>query len=64
MEIKTRPLVVGWVPTKKKVEMIMDGRESELPGAWLYALQLKSKGWVGRFYGRLFGFLYADKKVK
>ena len=59
-----RPLIIGWVPSKTKLALIMSGRESELPGYWLYQLQGKFlPGRLGRFCGWVFGKIYADRKV-
>lgn len=59
----TEPLVIGWVPSKAKEELMLAGKEKELPGYWLYDLQFKYKGMLGRFYGKLFGLIYANKQI-
>ena len=66
--IKIKPLVVGWVPSKSKLDLMYEGREKELPGYWLYQLQLKYRGTrrldkLGRLIGWIFGILYSNKRV-
>jgi hypothetical protein len=59
----TRPLIVGWVPSKTKIDLMAQGREKELPGYWLYELQFKYPGKIGGICGYLFGKFYADKPI-
>jgi hypothetical protein len=58
-----KPLFVGWVPSMAKEDLIAQGREKELPGYWLYELQFKYPGRIGRLCGFLFGMFYADKPI-
>lgn len=62
--ISTRPLLVGWVPSGVKFKLMQEGREKELPGYWLYQLQCKFAGSIlGTVCGRLFGAVYASRRV-
>ncbi len=60
----TKPLIVGYVPSGAKMDMIGKGKFKELPGYWLYNLQFECKGKLGRFCGWLFGVVYANKPVR
>ena len=61
----TKPLIVGWVPSPGKLQLMAEGRDRELPGYWLYELQCKYlPGKIGRLYGWLFGEIYADRPVR
>ena len=62
-DMRLKPLVVGWVPSPAKMDMMSEGREKELPGHWLYALQSKYHGKIGRLCGWLFGIIYANRAV-
>ena len=60
-----KPLVVGWVPSKVKLDLMMEGREKELPGYWLYNMQVKYlPGRIGKICGWLFGRIYANRRVE
>lgn len=58
-----RPLIVGWTPTSTKLELIQQGRENELPGYWLYRLQIDGPKPLRKTCGHLFGMIYASRKV-
>lgn len=64
MKTNCKPLAVGWVPSKAKLDLMAEARERELPGYWLYDLQFKYPGKLGKLCGYLFGIFYADKAVK
>ena len=64
LPISTKPLIVGWIASKAHVDLMREGREKELPGYWLYRLQLKFPGRRGRLCGWLFGIIYAGGRVK
>jgi hypothetical protein len=57
------PLIVGWTPTRTKLELIQQGRENELPGYWLYRLQIDGAKPLRKICGHLFGVIYASRKV-
>lgn len=40
--MRLKPLVVGWVPSPAKMDMMSEGREKELPGHWLLYLAAKA----------------------
>jgi hypothetical protein len=64
-KISTKPAIVGWTPSGKKLDLIIEGRGKELPGYRLYKLQTKYYGTkFGKLCGFLFGKFYADKPVK
>ena len=62
--LSRQPLIVGWVPTAPKLNLIAQGRAKELPGYWLYEMQFRFKNKLGRLCGKLFGLYYANKKVE
>lgn len=57
----SKPLMVGWVPSKRVLSLMEEGRNTELPGYRLYKCQLKYPGKIGRLCGWLFSQLYAGK---
>lgn len=63
----TKPLIYGWQPSKKKMDLVCEGRGNELPGAWLYDLSgkvyLHGHYKLSRLLNYLFAVFYADKKV-
>ena len=58
-----KPLIVGWVPSKTKLDLMMQGREKELPGYWLYNWQTKGPKMLRPLWGALFGAVYAGRRV-
>ena len=62
--VSTKPLIVGWVPSKKKLDLMAEGRAKELPGYWWYNAQTKFPGLIGIFCAYIFSKFYASKPVK
>ncbi len=56
---KCDPLVYGWVPSRKHLELMVEGREKELPGYWLYNLQFSKFRLFGKICGWVFSKIYA-----
>lgn len=64
-QISTKPAIFGWVPSSRKVQLIMEGRGDELPGYRLYKMQtdMRLPRIIRGLAGAIFGILYAGKKV-